>query len=118
VLLTGDVLYPGRLYINVPDPEVFAHSVQRLVNFTSTRPVTHVLGTHIEQRGSYIDYPRGVHYAPDEIPLQLGRAHLLELLAATTFRARSDGRIVQKAYRDFTICGIYPECNTVNGGVR
>jgi len=122
VLLTGDTLYPGRIYINVPDPDVFADSVERLVDFTSTRLVTHVLGTHIEQRGSYLDYPIGTHFAPDETPLQLGRAHLLELLEATTFRSREDKHsqktIIQKAYRDFTTCGPYPECNTVNSGPR
>lgn len=127
VLLTGDTLYPGRVYINVADPDVFAESVQRLVDFTSTRLVTHVLGTHIEQRGPYVDYPIGTHFAPDEIPLQLGRAHLLELLEATKLRSREAGtstrgperkKIVQKAYRDFTTCGLYPECNTVNAGAR
>jgi hydroxyacylglutathione hydrolase len=125
VLLTGDTLYPGRLYINVADPDVFAQSVQRLVDFTSTRLVTHVLGTHIEQRGPYVDYPIGTHFAPDEIPLQLGRAELLELLEAANLRAdktssKSPGKkkIVQKAYRDFTTCGPYPECNTVNAGPR
>ena len=127
VLLTGDTVYPGRVYINVPDADVFEASIRRLVDFTSTRLVTHVLGTHIEQRGPYVDYPIGTHYAPDEIPLQLGRAHLLEMLEAARLQARSDSasdakgdkkRIVQKAYRDFTTCGPYPECNTVNAGPR
>ena len=92
---------------------MFAESVERLVDFTSTRLVTLALGTHIEQRGPYVDYPIGTHFAPDEIPLQLGRAHLLELLEAANLRARpekhSDKQIVQKAYRDMSTCGSYPE---------
>ncbi|RON10205.1 hypothetical protein BK659_05520 [Pseudomonas brassicacearum] len=112
VLLTGDVVYPGRIYVNEPDPQVMQDSLQRLVDFTSTRPVAHVLGSHIEQRGPYVDYPRGEHYAPQEVALQLGRAHLLEMLEAT--RLRTGKQITQKAYRDFTLCGAYPKCEPVN----
>lgn len=108
VLLTGDVVYPGRLYVNEPDPQVMQDSLQRLVDFTQKRPVAHVLGSHIEQRGPYSDYPRGQHHAPQEAQLQLGRAHLLEVLQAT--RLRTGSQITQKAYRDFTLCGAYPTC--------
>lgn len=114
VLLTGDVVYPGRIYVNEPDPQVMQASLQRLVDFTRDRPVAHVLGSHIEQRAPYADYPRGQHYAPQEIALQLGRAHLLEMLEAT--KLRSGTQITQKAYRDFTLCGVYPSCEPVNIG--
>jgi hydroxyacylglutathione hydrolase len=112
VLLTGDHLYPGRLYVNSGWDE-YAESTQRLVDFTKEKAVAHVMGTHIEQRGPYVDYPLGTHYTPDETDLQLGRAHLLELLEGTKART-STGEIVQKAFRDFTICGPYPSCNPVN----
>ncbi|WDU63253.1 MBL fold metallo-hydrolase [Pseudomonas poae] len=112
VLLTGDFVYPGRIYVNDPDPQVMQDSMQRLVDFTDSRPVTHVLGSHIEQRAPYVENPIGLHYAPQEVPLQLGRAHLLEVLEAA--RLRDGGRIVQKAYRDFTLCGKYPSCTPVN----
>lgn len=112
VLLTGDVVYPGRIYVNEPDPRVMQASLQRLVDFTSSRPVAHVLGSHVEQRAPYADYPRGGHYAPQELALQMGRAHLLEMLEAT--RLRSGDTITQKAYRDFTLCGVYPSCEPVN----
>lgn len=116
VLLTGDVLYPGRLYINEPNPDLMQASIQRLVDFTRHRPVAQILGTHIERRAPYYDYPRGAHYAPDEFPLQMGRAVLLELLEATKQRTRegSGNTITQKAYRDFTLCGVYPICKPVN----
>ena len=48
VLLTGDTMYPGRIYINA-DPDVFARSIARMVEFTKDKLVAHVLGTHIEQ---------------------------------------------------------------------
>jgi hydroxyacylglutathione hydrolase len=111
VLLTGDTLYPGRIYIN-SDAEQFAQSIQRLVTFTQDKLVTHVLGTHIEQKAPYTDYPIGTHYAPVEVDLELSYGQLLELLEAT--KNRRDGKIVQRAYRDFSVCGAYPECHPVN----
>jgi hydroxyacylglutathione hydrolase len=99
ILFTGDTLYPGRLYVE--DPVAFADSVQRLVEFTQGRIVTHVLGNHIEQtRTPYLDYPVETVYQPDEHELQLGRAHLLELNDALR---RMNGKVVRMAFRDFTV---------------
>jgi glyoxylase-like metal-dependent hydrolase (beta-lactamase superfamily II) len=99
LLFTGDTLYPGRLYVR--DGNAFAQSIQRLVDFTRGKIVTHVLGNHIEQtRTPYLDYPVGTKYQPDEHVLPLGRAELLEL--NETLRAMN-GTIVRTAMRDFTI---------------
>jgi hydroxyacylglutathione hydrolase len=99
VLFTGDSLYPGRLYVE--DGPAFALSIQRLVDFTHGKTVTHVLGNHIEQtRTAYLDYPIRTVYQPDEHQLELGRAHLLELNAALR---EMNGKIVRMAFRDFTI---------------
>ena len=99
VLLTGDVVYPGRLYVR--DDAAFRASVDRLVAFTSTRDVTHVLGCHIENSATpFLDYPEGTTYQPDEHVLELGRAHLLELQSALR---EMNGPIVRRALRDFTI---------------
>jgi hydroxyacylglutathione hydrolase len=99
ILLTGDTLYPGRLYVR--DPPAFTASVQRLVEFTRDKPVAHVLGAHIENRRTpYLDYPAGTAYQPDEHALELGRAHLLELNDALRDMR---GTIVRRALRDFTI---------------
>jgi hydroxyacylglutathione hydrolase len=79
-LLTGDSLYPGRLYVSLANVPVFAASVRRLVDFVSTHDVAHVLGTHIEQtKTPYLDYPRGTAYQPEERSLDLTRAHVIEL---------------------------------------
>ena len=98
-LLTGDSLYPGRLY--VADFPAFAASANRLEEFVLTRPVAHVLGAHVEQmRAPYRDYPRGTVYQPEEHDLELTRAHVLELAAA--FRSLH-GKSGTVALGEFTV---------------
>jgi glyoxylase-like metal-dependent hydrolase (beta-lactamase superfamily II) len=99
ILFTGDTLYPGRLYVR--DAAAFRQSIQRLVDFTYNKVVTHILGTHIEEaRTPYVDYPVGTVHQPDEHALELGRAHLLELNEALRDLGGSMRRV---AFRDFTI---------------
>jgi hydroxyacylglutathione hydrolase len=99
VLLTGDTVYPGRLYVR--DAAAFEASIRRLVDFTRDKQVTHVLGNHIENsRTPYIDFPEGTRYQPDEHALELGRAHLLEIDDALR---RMKGKIIRRALRDVTI---------------
>src|SRR3954470_7240423 len=99
ILLPGDVLYPGRLYVR--DDAAFRASIDCLVAFTAAHEVTHILGCHIENRATpFVDYPEGTVHQPDEHVLELGRAHLLELQAA--LRAMP-GPIVRRILRDFTI---------------
>jgi hydroxyacylglutathione hydrolase len=109
LLLTGDTMYPGRIYVDMADHRVFTGSADRLVAFAGSRPVSRVLGTHIEQRGPYQDYPVGTTFAPGEVGLGLDVEHLLELQRGA-HDLGPDGRIVQRAFRDFSICGPYPEC--------
>jgi hydroxyacylglutathione hydrolase len=99
VLHAGDSLYPGRLYID--DFAEFSRSTERLVDFTSGKMVTHIVGCHIEQtRTPYVDYPIGSMYQPDEHSLDLSRAHLLELNQALH---EMRGHAARLAMRDFTI---------------
>lgn len=99
ILLTGDTLYPGRLYIH--DFAAFRASVERLVDFTQDKLVAHILGCHIEQsKTPFLDYPIGTKYQPDEHVLELSHAHLIELNEALKTMA---GRPVRYALRDFTI---------------
>ncbi|MEU9026597.1 MBL fold metallo-hydrolase [Streptomyces sp. NPDC048383] len=89
LLLTGDSVYPGRLYIE--DRAAYSATVDRLLDFCATRPVRHVLGCHIEMTtrpGE--DYPRGTTHQPDEPPLQLTTGHLHALRRALDETA--DGR--------------------------
>ncbi len=99
ILLTGDHLYPGRLYVS--DFAAYEASTRRLVEFTATRPVAHILGCHIEQSATpFVDYPVRTTYQPKEHSLELGRGALLELLAGLeSMRSKPEKRL----YRDFTI---------------
>lgn len=75
-LLTGDTFLPGRLYaFDYPE---FLASMDRLVEFASARPVTHVMGCHIEMSmRPGRDYPIGSRYQPDEVAIQLTVAQLV-----------------------------------------
>ena len=104
ILMTGDTLYPGRLYVR--DGPAFIASIRRLVAFTRDKPISHVLGAHIENaRAPFVDYPEGTKYQPDEHALELGRAHLLELDASLT---EMNGHIARRVLRDFTIWPVDP----------
>jgi hydroxyacylglutathione hydrolase len=99
ILLTGDTMYPGRLY--VADAPAFTKSVRRLVDFTRGKPIAHVLGAHIEEaRTPFLDYPVGTKFQPDEHALELSRGHLLELSDALE---QMGGTVVRRAMRDFTV---------------
>ena len=99
ILLTGDTFYPGRLYVR--DGAAYTASIKRLVDFTASRPITHILGAHIENTSKPgVDYPEGTVDQPDEHVLQLTRAQLLELNAALE---QMQGNITKKVLADFTI---------------
>lgn len=78
VLLTGDSVYPGRLY--VADFDAFKKSIHRLVLFTNGKLIAHVLGNHIEEtKTPYLEYPIGKLYQPDEHALALSVGSILDL---------------------------------------
>src|SRR5258708_39937932 len=63
LLLTGDSLYPGRLY--APDFAAFMRSTERLVAFPNGKAMTHILGCHIERsRTPHGGDPIGAMYDP------------------------------------------------------
>jgi len=77
-LLTGDTVYPGRLY--VADWDAYRASVHRLAEFTRTHSVSAVLGTHIEMsKTAGKDYPMGSTFQPEEAPLPLTVQELVAL---------------------------------------
>lgn len=99
ILLTGDTMYPGRLYIS--NQTEFRASVDRLVAFTANLQVAHVLGGHIEQtKYPFLDYVIGTQFQPEEHVLELGRGHLLELWDNLH---QMTGPILNRRLRDFTI---------------
>lgn len=95
LLLTGDSLYPGRLY--VPNWPAYRASIDRLAKFVAAgNPVSWVLGAHIEltnQPGA--DFAMGADVHPDEHPLQLEPAVLTELADVLAEAGRAPQRIVR-----------------------
>ena len=93
ILFTGDTIYPGRLYVS--DWPQFAGSIDRLVAWCARRPVTHVVGCHIEMTTEPgMDYPVGWSYQPDEPPLELTTAHLRQIQATLKAHDLQPGRYV------------------------
>jgi len=79
LLLTGDFFLPGRLLVE--DKMADLASAARVIDFVKTRPVTWVLGTHIEVNQNWQLYDLGASYHPDEHVLQLTKDDLLTLPA-------------------------------------
>ncbi len=78
ILLTGDTLYPGRLYIE--DWTSYRAGVNRLVDFAKARTITHVFGAHIEMsQKPGVDYPIGTSFQPNEHSFDLNVDSLLLL---------------------------------------
>jgi glyoxylase-like metal-dependent hydrolase (beta-lactamase superfamily II) len=99
-LLTGDTVYPGRLYAH--DMPRFVESLDRLVGFAAQRPVRHVLGCHIEMtRAPGRDYPIGTRYQPDEPPLPMTLDQLRAVRDAAHAAADRQGVHV---HDDFVVC--------------
>lgn len=87
-LVTGDIVYPGRLYAF--DFPAFVESLNRLVSYAERTHITHVMGCHIEMtRKPGKDYPATAKYQPDEPPLQMTTKQLIAVRdAAESVRTR------------------------------
>jgi glyoxylase-like metal-dependent hydrolase (beta-lactamase superfamily II) len=80
ILITGDSLLPGRLYMSNFSANV--DSIARLVNFIESNRlnVTSILGAHIEMTNeNKIDYPKGATYQPKERLLNMSLEQLHQL---------------------------------------
>jgi hydroxyacylglutathione hydrolase len=99
VLITGDTLYPGFLFIS--SFTQYRASIEKLVVFTESNPVKWILGNHIEMTSTPgVVYPYGTNEQPDEHVLQLKRTHLVELNDALAAMA---GNPVDEVHDDFII---------------
>lgn len=76
LFFSGDFFLPGRLLIE--DTGADLASARRVADFIEQRPVSYVLGGHIELDKSGKTF-FGTRYHPDERPLQLTRQDLLAL---------------------------------------
>jgi hydroxyacylglutathione hydrolase len=102
LLFSGDFLMPARLLIE--DAAVYRESALRVVEFLKTRPLTHILGGHIELDATGQAYRFRSRYHPNEHRLELGREDLIALPAALEsfngFYARHPNYILSNPIRN------------------
>ncbi len=81
VLLTGDIVYPGHLFIfGQPSWFAFKRSLRRLAHWANTHPVEWVLGCHIEMSDvPFQPYAYGTLVQPNEHALQFPPSELIEI---------------------------------------
>lgn len=101
LLVTGDSLYPGYIFVNDSNWAAYSSSIARLHTFAATRPIAAVLGTHVEMTSTPgVAYPYGTTYQPNERELQLDFAHLEELHLAVQAMGSSP---VTEVHDDFIL---------------
>ncbi len=80
LLLTGDSLYPGFIFLSGATWNTYRASISRLRDFVEPLPVSWVLGTHVEMKSVPFEaYPYGTNSQPNERDPQLEKKHLQEL---------------------------------------
>jgi glyoxylase-like metal-dependent hydrolase (beta-lactamase superfamily II) len=106
LLLSGDTLYPGRIYIPANMLADFQASMDRLTGFLETRKVSHVLGAHVEMtQEPGVDFRLGAPQHPDEHVLELPVSEVASLRAAV--RAMGD-KVVREVHDDFIVFPLPP----------
>lgn len=69
-LITGDLIYPGRLYVE--DFPSYVESLHKLMDFAGDHHVRYLMGCHVEMKMEPgMEYPMRSIYQPDEPPLQM-----------------------------------------------
>ncbi len=102
ILLPGDTLYPGRLYVPVNFVADNRANVNRLSMFAARYPIRAVLGAHIEMsREKGRDYTHEAAAHPDEHPLELPVATIAQLKSG--MRASLDTPDERQVHDDFII---------------
>jgi glyoxylase-like metal-dependent hydrolase (beta-lactamase superfamily II) len=106
LLLSGDSLYPGRLYVPDGQMATFRDSIDRVAAFTKGKRVSHVLGAHIEMTATPgKDFGDAALTHPNERALELPYADLAELQAAVRAEGEPPKRDV---HNDFIVFPLPP----------
>lgn len=107
LIFSGDMLYPGRLYVPRDRYDVFRASAVRLAGFAKTHPVRALLGAHIEMTTTPgQDYPMEAPAHPSEHGLALPPSAIDELEKATA-KAKSPPEIDR--HPDFIVYPVAPK---------
>ena len=102
ILLSGDTLYPGRLYVPVNFMDENRASIDRLAAFAAKHPIRAALGAHIEMtRTPGQDYAHEAPTHPDEHRLELPATMIRELRAG--LKAKLDAPDQPQVHDDFII---------------
>lgn len=106
LLFSGDMLYPGRLYVPLDQFATFRASANRLAAFAATHPIRALLGAHIEMTTTAgQDYPMKAATHPSEHPLPLPPAAIAELQQAA---AKEGPTPVIDRHADFILYPVPP----------
>jgi glyoxylase-like metal-dependent hydrolase (beta-lactamase superfamily II) len=93
LLFSGDFLLPARLIVD--DIDAYRASARRVMEFLRDRPVSYVLGGHIEEDSAGRLYDWQTSYHPDERALPLAKSDVMALPAALDafngFESERDG---------------------------
>jgi glyoxylase-like metal-dependent hydrolase (beta-lactamase superfamily II) len=99
LFLSGDFFLPGRLLIEDTDADVA--SAKRVATFLEKRPVSYVLGAHIEKDAQGALFPWESTHHPHERPLQMTKEELLALPPALDkfngFYTQYNGLVLQNS---------------------
>jgi glyoxylase-like metal-dependent hydrolase (beta-lactamase superfamily II) len=110
LLLSGDTLYPGRLYVPVNFMADNRASIDRLSRFAASHPIRWILGAHIEMtRVPGKDYAHEAPSHPDEHLLELPAASIRELREG--LKAPLDQPNVPQVHDHFIIMPVAPRAN-------
>jgi glyoxylase-like metal-dependent hydrolase (beta-lactamase superfamily II) len=114
LLLTGDIVYPGHLFVFSPAEYVeFVDSLQRLVDWAAANPVQWVLGCHIEFSNTPFEpYAWGNPVHPDERRLEFAPTKLTDILLAAKSLADNPQCTI---FDEFVIHPVYKCGITWNG---
>ncbi len=97
ILLTGDTLYPGRIYVR--NYAAFRASIAGILAFIEAgHPVSHILGSHIELSADGVEYEDEAPVHPCEHQLSLGVEQLYDLRAMLTSVSESPVRTARPHY--------------------
>lgn len=107
ILLSGDTLYPGRLYVPVNFMADNRASVDRLARFAARHPIRAALGAHIEMtREPGKDYGHEAPTHPDEHVLELPAGTIGELKTGLKAPLTTPGQ--PQVHPDFIIVPVPP----------
>jgi glyoxylase-like metal-dependent hydrolase (beta-lactamase superfamily II) len=106
LMFSGDMLYPGRLYVPRDRFAAFRASAERLAAFARTHPVRALLGAHVEMTTTPgQDYPMEAPAHPSEHGLALPPSAVGELSKAAAGAASPPAT---DRHRDFIIYPVAP----------